>query len=285
MGYELRLARSQSTVKGVKACEDLGWSSAKLSKLESGARGAIEWDVATLLGRYVSDRSTRDRLRLLTSEPDIGYFLRCHGLDLPESLTAVSMHERLAATIVSFDPVVIPSLVQSADYARELLRASAADAEQLEAMVENRMRRRDEIVYGADGPEILIYLSETALSKSLGSDVVMQDQLYGLVMMVRSGAATIRVIPSGVSHASLRHGGTRLDLPNVPQLVYAETDLMTVVYDDASLVERWNRKLRQVDELALSPEASIGVLVDYTDAYDRRAPSRSAGPRRHVDAP
>jgi hypothetical protein len=97
-----------------------------------------------------------------------------------------------------------------------------------------------------------------------------------------SGAdnVTTRVIPTCGVRESLRHGGTYLELRNLPAVVYAETDLMTVVYDDAKLVERWVHKRRQLEELALSPAESIEALLDCADAYDHCPPSQS-----HWDPP
>jgi hypothetical protein len=131
------------------------------------------------------------------------------------------------------------------------------------------MARRKALLYGPNSSHVVVYLGETALSGIIGSRAVMHDQLTALAMMVGAGVITLRVIPAGIGHASLSHGGTHLELPNLPAVVYAEVDCMTVVYDEVDLVARWRSKEHRLDELALGVSESLDLLLTWTDFYDR----------------
>ena len=185
VGQEIRLARRRSNIKATKVCEELGWSTAKLSKIEKGHRRPSSWDTASLLGLCSTGRETHDALRVLVGESDTGCFVRRHGNQLPETLTVVAMHEAMAIAITTYGPVVIPSFVRSADYARELLTPVLEKTDDLDIAVESRMARRDALLHEPGAPRVLVYLGETALSRVVGGPAVMHDQLTALAMMAK----------------------------------------------------------------------------------------------------
>ncbi len=269
VGREIRLARKRSRIAANKVCDELGWSQAKLSKVENGIRRLSSWDVARLLGLCGANRETHDALQMLTGEADTGYFVRRHNPGTPEALAVVAMHERMATTITTYWPALIPSLVQSADYARRLLSATLTDAAELDVVVEARMARRDELLYGTKVPYVRLYLAEAALSGVVGDFAVMHDQLTALAMLAGRDNVTIRVIPAGIGHESLAHGGTYLELPKLPAVVYAEMDRVTVITDQSDLVASWQRKLRHLDEFALPKSKSLDLLLAWTAFYDQ----------------
>jgi transcriptional regulator with XRE-family HTH domain len=120
LGEELRRARRQAGISSAATADGLEWSLGKLSKLETGVRGTHPRDIATLLGRYAADKAARDRIMAIATEHDSGSFLRLHDRS-PDTLVALTLHERMARTITTYDPVTVPALAQTEDYASALL--------------------------------------------------------------------------------------------------------------------------------------------------------------------
>jgi hypothetical protein len=241
--------------------EALGWSLGKLSKLETGSRGTSMWEIGTLLGRCGADKATRERVLAIAGEPDTGTFLRRHATSA-DDLLALTLHESAARTVTTYEPITVPSLAQTEDYAhaltgdREVARARASRQENL---------RR------AGGPETVVIVHEVALRLVVGNPKIMRDQLLRLTLMCNWPGFSPRVIPMAVcGHASLRHPATLLTFgPPTKPLVYTETDAATVFHDDPTAVTAYEAKMRHLQRLVLSPERSREVLARWADAYDK----------------
>ncbi|GAA3459500.1 hypothetical protein GCM10018963_15130 [Saccharothrix longispora] len=133
LGEELRRVRHRARLSSAVVAEALGWSLGKLSKLETGSRGTSPWEISTLLGHCGADKPTRDRIMVVANEPETGNFLRYHD-GSPDSLLALNLHEQMAQSITAYEPLTVPSLAQTEEYARALTGDSV--------VVEARMGRQ-----------------------------------------------------------------------------------------------------------------------------------------------
>ncbi|MBY8853355.1 helix-turn-helix transcriptional regulator, partial [Saccharothrix sp. MB29] len=69
-------ARRRSAVKVGVLVEELGWSVAKISKLEHGTRGASLPDIARYAGRLHADQPTYDHIMSLAQAQNTGHVVR-----------------------------------------------------------------------------------------------------------------------------------------------------------------------------------------------------------------
>ncbi|WP_158846260.1 helix-turn-helix domain-containing protein [Saccharothrix deserti] len=261
LGEELRRVRHRARMSSGFVAEALGWSLGKLSKLETGSRGTSPWEIGTLLGRCGADKPTRDRILAIASEADTGSFLRLHDPS-SDTLTALSVHENVARTVTTYEPLTIPSLAQTEDYAYALTRDRA--------VTQARIGRQD-VVRRPGGPETVLYIHEAALRMVVGDPKVMRDQLLRLTLMCGWSRVSPRVIPmSAPSHAALRHPATLLTFPAPTKpLAYTETDTATVFHDDPNAVTAYQTKMRHLERLVLTPAQSRDLFARWADAYDR----------------
>jgi hypothetical protein len=271
LGEELRRVRHRARLSSGFVAEALGWSLGKLSKLETGTRGTSPWEIGTLLGRCGADKATRDRILAIASEVDMGNFLRRHD-PWPDTLTSLSLHEHAARTLTTYEPLVIPSLAQTEDYAFALTRDRGA--------TEARMARQ-ETLRRPGGPETVIYIHEAALRVVVGDSKVMRDQMLRLTLMCGWARISLRIVPmSAASHTALRHSATLLTFAApVKSLAYAETEAATVFHDDPTAVQAYEDKMRQLERLVLTPAQSRDVFARWADAYDRDHRSAPDGKR------
>ncbi|WP_447002442.1 helix-turn-helix domain-containing protein [Saccharothrix isguenensis] len=263
LGEELRRIRHTARLSSTELAAGLGWSLGKLSKLETGSRRTSAWEIAALIGRCAADKSTRDRVMAIVEEPDTGTFTRTHH-GSPDTLTALTVHERLARAITVYEPLTIPALAQTATYAHGL----TGDQELAEARV-----ARQDFLHRRNPPTTTLYLHETALRLIVGDQVVMRDALRHLTRLAESHHVTVHVIPMTASaHPVLRHHTALLTFaPPLRPLVYSETGLTTVFHDNPHAVEQHRHAMHELHARALPAAQSREVIAHWTDAHDNGA--------------
>jgi hypothetical protein len=263
LGEELRRARHRAEISSGKTADAMEWSLGKLSKLETGTRNTSAWDIAALLGRYATDKVTRERILAIVSEGDTGSFMRRHNRS-PDTLAALAVHERVARTVTAYEPLTVPALAQTEDYALAL----TSDRQ----VARTRVDRQRE-VHRPGHREVTLYLHEAALRVRVGSLEIMRDQMLHLALMGGWVGTRVRIVPLAKDFdAALRYPATLLtfDAPVRP-LAYTEIDLVTVFHDDPEVVAVYQRKMRHLDRVALAPGESRQVLARWANVYEQEA--------------
>jgi Domain of unknown function (DUF5753) len=132
-----------------------------------------------------------------------------------------------AASIRNFEPVVVPGLLQTADYAREIFRNGPIelDPDGAERLVEVRLARQ-EILARDDRPRLWAVIDEAVIHRVVGRVSVMRGQLRHLADSAQQGKTTIQVVPYRAgAHAGTIGAFVILDLeePADPAMVNVET--------------------------------------------------------------
>ena len=96
-----------------------------------------------------------------------------------------------------WQPIIIPGLFQTAEYARALLLAAQTDTsdEAIDALVAARMARQA-IFDRADPPDVSVVLDELVLHRLVGSRQVMHEQLTQMVELSTRSYISIQVVPA-----------------------------------------------------------------------------------------
>lgn len=198
LGEELRRARLAAGYSSQdQLARELGFDRTVIAKAESGARPPSE-DVAARLaelfpglcnGLYVKLAGVARR----TVAPVPGWF------------TDWLSREGEATSIRIWQPIIIPGLLQTADYARALYvggRASMTD-DALEELVAARLTRQA-VLDKPDPPYIWMVLDEPVLHRFIGTPKTMHDQMLHLADMAERPYVSIQVVPASVgAHAGL----------------------------------------------------------------------------------
>src|SRR5699024_1574597 len=121
LGAELRRERERFGANLRELAAQLGWSASKVSRMEAGRRGTLPADVAIYLARCGTPRHDRERLVRLAEDSAVTFRLQDHGERLPDELRSLIELETTADTIVGYDPLAVPGLLQTEPYVRALL--------------------------------------------------------------------------------------------------------------------------------------------------------------------
>jgi transcriptional regulator with XRE-family HTH domain len=194
-GSELRRARAAAGLSQEQLGQHIGYSAALVGKVETAERAPSQ-DFARRCDQALPRADGLFlRIQALTQRWDGGY---------PSWFAEWIEAERRAVSLCCWEPLLVPGLVQTADYARALFEAwRLADGDELDQLVRGRMERQ-QIFERPDPPSLWVIVDEAVLRRSIGSVKVMHDQLLHLVNVADRPNITLQVIPAEVgAHVGL----------------------------------------------------------------------------------
>jgi transcriptional regulator with XRE-family HTH domain len=172
-----------------------GYDPAHLSRIESGKRPATEV-LAQLCDQVFPHRA--------------GWFSEFYAesrtwIATPPWFRNYVSHEQRALTLRNWFPSLLDGLLQTEDYAREILAVSpGVTDDEVNARLAARMKRQ--VILTRDDPPAAWFLTdEAALHRRVGSPEVMITQMAHLVAVARLPNITIQVVPA-IAHAGLLGG-------------------------------------------------------------------------------
>jgi transcriptional regulator with XRE-family HTH domain len=177
--------------------------------------------------------------------------------------------EERSARIGEFEVAVIPGLLQTADYCREVvslpggLRAWGTDDAEIEAKVNGRLRRQE--VLHNPGKHVQMVLGEAALRTRVVAPAVLAAQLGKLLSLLQLPAVELGVIPFGRQVPAYTLGGFRVydDEQITVESIAAEKDYMADQEPEAvaAFLEAF-AALRQAASTGTEAEAIIRRALD-----------------------
>lgn len=196
---ELRRARAKAGLTQRDVAEAMEWSLSKLIRIESGSVGISTSDLRVLLQHYgIVDAAEVDRFLNLAraSKEQRGWWTDYREVTSQQYLTFLG-YENSASVVQTFQPLLIPGLLQSEEYARAVLRAYGGSAtdKRVEEWVKLRLRRQEELLERSDPPEMAFVIDEAALHRWVGGREVMRRQLQRLKEESARDNVTIEVVP------------------------------------------------------------------------------------------
>jgi hypothetical protein len=114
-----------------------------------------------------------------------------------------------AHTLRIWQPLIVPGLLQTAEYARALFIAAGEDADRTEELTTARLERQA-ILDRVDPPHVSTVLDEAALHRLVGSPQVMTDQLTHIAELSERPNISIQVVPSETGANAGLSGGFQL---------------------------------------------------------------------------
>jgi transcriptional regulator with XRE-family HTH domain len=214
-GAELRRARAAAGLSQDQLGQRLGYSGALVGKVETGDRAPSQ-DFAQGCDQALPDATGLfTRIYALARRWDGGY---------PSWFTEWIEAERRATSLCWWEPLLVPGLLQTAEYARAILAADPDTTEDdLEELVRARMERQA-IFDRPRPPRLWAVLDEAVLHRLIGSRKIMYDQLLHLADTSCHPSITVQVVPAGVgAHAGLLGGFALATVDNAPGTVYMES--------------------------------------------------------------
>jgi transcriptional regulator with XRE-family HTH domain len=263
LGTRLRRLREEAEISREDAAAAIRSSASKISRLELGRTTIKTRDLADLLKLYGADEAERASLLALSQHGNVSGWWQDYGNSVPAWLKPYLGLEQAATLIRSYDPQLVPGLLQTPDYARTVFSLPGrSPGQRAERQLAVRLRRQ-EILHRADPPHLWAVIDEATLRRPVGSAAVMREQIGHLLELTQLRHVNIQVLPFRAGgHAA---GGGPLTLlrfagDQLPDVVYLE-QLASAVYSSspADLAYYWDI-LNQLATKADPPIASSMIL-------------------------
>ncbi|HTP17451.1 MAG TPA: helix-turn-helix transcriptional regulator [Streptosporangiaceae bacterium] len=252
-GAEVRRARAAAGLSQEQLGQRIGYSAAQVGKVETGDR-APALDFAQACDVALPDAGGLfARIYELARRWDGGY---------PSWFTEWLEAERRATSLRTWEPLLVPGLLQTADYARALFEAwrSADSDEELDQLVSARIQRQS-ILERAAPPTLWVVLDEAVLHRCIGGGKIMFDQLLHLADKAGAPKITIQVIPAEVgAHVGLLGAFAIASVDSSPGIVYMESPDEGQTAEKSALVAKLSLTFDTLRAEALPRRASQDLI-------------------------
>ncbi|MEU6440368.1 helix-turn-helix transcriptional regulator [Streptomyces sp. NPDC047046] len=271
LGVTLRKLREDRGLTVTGAARQIRVSTSKLSRLERAESPPIPRDVADLATYYKVDQSTRAELVKLAQRAGESEWCDKYQDYAGHYMKRLMALESEAAHFITYEARLVPGLLQTSDYARQIMTDTLRETEdeEIDKRVELRMERQRRFLDSV--PQSLFLVEASVLQRPVGGPKLMAEQCELLRERTRRAGTSIRFVPLNAPYLS-NHGSMtylRFWPGGPPQTVYVEGDDEATYRTNTEEVERRLETLLRIgDEAALSiPESRR--LLDETIAYYR----------------
>jgi transcriptional regulator with XRE-family HTH domain len=265
LGSQLRRLREAKGVTRDDAGYTIRASGSKISRMELGRVSFKERDVEDLLDLYGVDEEEAQALIALARQANSPGWWHKYSDVLPDWFQVYVGLEEAALLIRLYEVQFVPGLLQTADYARAVIRLGlpSASADEVERRVGLRLARQEVLKKESGGPRLWAVVDEAALRRPIGGGEVMRAQLVRLIEAAREPNITLQVVPfrSG-GHAAEAGAFTVMRFPEVdlPDVVYLEHLTSALYLDKREDVEKYTEVMERLSVEGESPERTIDIL-------------------------
>ncbi|MEU6128328.1 helix-turn-helix transcriptional regulator [Saccharopolyspora sp. NPDC047091] len=260
LGAELRELRKQANVTTRELAHQLGTSHVTISRYETGTRTPRPEDVARILGTLRVTGTRYDELiEFARNAGDKNTFARSAS-GPHKHLVELAEFERSASSIADVAPTVIPGLLQTADYARSIMRGLPNP--EREIRVGLRMARRD-VLSGRTAKPLTAIIAEHALRQPLGGPAVMAEQLRYILRLSEQSNITVAVLPSDLTHWTPAHEGAFVlyEFAKAPPIVQLEHYRAPAFLFETKDVAAYKQAVVDIRTSTLPLDASAGLIA------------------------
>jgi hypothetical protein len=188
----------------------------------------------------------------------------------PDHIALIDM-EAQAESVGWYAAQIVPGLLQTEDYAREIFRSTVliSPPGEIERRVRARMTRQ-RVLTGEAALRLRVVLDETVLSKTVGDDAVMAAQLRHLADAATWPNVDIQVLQNTVGAHPAITGEflvVQFPEPSSRDVAYIESLTRSLCIDNDTDVFWYNLAMDRLRSLALRPEASRLAICAAADKY------------------
>lgn len=269
LAAELRRMRDAALLTGEEAAATLGWSPSKISRIETAQTPASLADLRRLLDAYKVSGTQRERLELLVQSASQRGWWDAYADTLGPEYAALIALEAEAESVRWYSPMLIPGLLQTERYAREVIRSGflIAPPGEIERRVQIKMTRQ-RVLARDNPPRMSVILDEAALLRPVGGPDAMRAQLKHLISVSQRPNVELQVLPLAVGpHPATSGEFTILGFPELiaPDVVYLENMTSDLYVEREGEVYRYTLAFDHLRALALSTEESADAIARQAD--------------------
>ena len=274
LAAELRRLRHESEKSIEDVAATLGWQPSKLSRIENRQVGISTADLRKLLVAYkVEDQAYREQLTdMARRATERGWWQSFSSDVVPTALANLIGLETEARTIRSYEPELVPGLLQTEAYARAIMRAwqPSWTAAEIDRRVDIRLARQDVLRQAGLLPQVNCIINESVLRRTVGGNEVMHEQIEMLAKERDPANVTVQVLSfNSGAHPAMAGPFQILTFhdPGDLGIVHLETALTAMTLEQPEELRRYDEIWGSLQARALSPEDSRVMMRSYGLRY------------------
>lgn len=263
---ELRDASGNTMAEVAKVVEI---NQGSLSRIENGDRGTSPVLVKAMLDCYgVTDPTVREDILDLVRADQAQkqkWWRKYSAVINTTQYGGYLELETSATTLRSYEPLLIPGLLQTAEYARKVITAMRVDldAQQVEALVTVRMNRQA-LLAREDAPKLWAVIDEAALRRIGGAPGLLKGQLAHLLDLGPRTNITLQLLSFDAGfHPGLYGSFMLMGFPEPnPDVVWVENLTNSVYFEGSNNVGRYTEVFDHLRATALGPPETRSRIED-----------------------
>jgi transcriptional regulator with XRE-family HTH domain len=261
---ELRRLRESANYTQKAAAAELGWSTSKIIRIETGATPVSGADVRAILHFYkVKDETKTNDLLAMTRAKEEAWWDAYHAV-YDHEFRQFLAYEDSATSIRQFISFVIPGLLQTEEYMRALFVGYMKEEAWIERAVQVRKRRQQNLT-PEQGKQCLFIIDESAMQRWIGGADVTRRQFEHLKEMAKQPNINIRVVPFSLgTHPAMRSSFTILDFVSHEEdtVVSIESPAKDIlVKDKPDETSEYLEIFEMLEDIA-TPEDEVDAVLD-----------------------
>ncbi len=270
LAAELHRLRERSGLTGDQVAERLGWSPSKISRIENTRSGVKLPDAQRLLDLYGVHGSHRDELITLARQGGHKGWWETYSANLPARFATFIGMEAEAESIRSWEPQVIPGLLQIESYALEVIRNWQAFDLMPQSTIEDRVKvrlERQQVLYRQDPPRYSTVLDESVLLRRFGDQSIMRAQLKNLLEISQLANVVLRILRLAGNHPISTGAFTLFHFPQtygvrISDVVCIENMESSLYVEEEREACYYERALDHLERLSLDPAESRSLIAN-----------------------
>jgi Domain of unknown function (DUF5753) len=236
--------------------------------METGQRGVSARDIHDLATLYELGAERRQQLADLAAEGKQQALYKKGDLRASDYFNL----ELAAETISDFGLGLVPGLLQTADYARAVLRINrpSLSDEVIEDRLASRLERQRMLLLSDTPRRFEAVIDEAVLHRVVGGREIMRAQIEWLVevsvrpnVLVRLLRYEAGALPSNTNKFII----LTFAEPNLPDVVYVESLLKDQILDGAHEVAAYEEAFGLLRDMSASPEQTRELASHMADAF------------------
>jgi transcriptional regulator with XRE-family HTH domain len=266
---ELRRARSEANLTQEQVARAMDWSLSKIIRIETGAVGISTNDLRALLQLYgIHDAERTDELIELARASRQSSWWSKYRADISPQYLQFIEYEEAASELRDYEPLVIPGLLQTEEYANALMGKLAdpgASADLTRTRVRIRLTRQQ--LLEQDSPTTFIFvIDEAAIQRLMSERVIARAQIERLARLANRPNITIEIVPFSTGlHRGMLESFIILGFPEPEDsdVLFKETSRdMIISHDEAGEISGYLEVFEDLRSISLGPSATLSYLAN-----------------------
>jgi transcriptional regulator with XRE-family HTH domain len=274
LAAELRRLRERAGLIGEEVADQLGWSTSKLSRIETSKSGVKQEDLRSLLDLYRVAEPYRSEVLALARESAAATVAvdEVAISSFPAGYAGFVSTEAEAIRRWDWEPQVVPGLLQTESYAREVMRGwytmFRLPPTELELRVEARMARQH--VLNRERPlDLSVVIDESVIRRRFGTESIMHQQFDRLAESSDLPNVVVQVLPLDGDHPIGTGAFSYMSFAQVhdfqfPDIVWIERLNGDYSIEDPAETNKFRVTFEHLREKALDPAQSRALIISIT---------------------